>query len=497
MDGQNGCPIAMIDASSLTCWQDVPATNRKCRLIDDKLHEYSPFPFREDLNRKINLWDGDLTTLKVHAIVNPTNELLNDDNPISRRILVKAGPGLKEALISNVRSCKTGDAKMTEGFSLPCRFIIHTVGPRYNAKYQTAAEFALHSAYRRVLQIAREHRLPSLAIPIINSVKRGYPPDQGAHIAIRTVRRFLEHFGDSFESVVLCVSETDLGIYGLLMPLYFPRNRHEEQYACFHLPVDVGDEFGEPIIHDRRIRIIDNPQHALEESVDLSEQLQTSVSIGEHDFCKMHLDRDKQRLLGQSRSSGDPFSEAVSEELYRVERYERLLRRAKSEDLSEISGIGCLYQSGVDKLGRPVIVFVGRWFDLRKVDLEKATLYLIHLLDTVTNGDYVVSYFHTLTTSYNRPPLHWIREVYSTLPYRYKKNLKAFYIVHPTFWTKVMTWWFTTFMAPAIKNKVHGLSGIEYLYSVMEPDQLEIPAFITEHDMTINGIRYYQPTTTL
>jgi hypothetical protein len=65
-------------------------------------------------------------------------------------------------------------------------------------------------------------------------------------------------------------------------------------------------------------------------------------------------------------------------------------------------------------------------------------LYLIHLLDTVTNGDYVIAYFHTATTSYNRPPLAWIREVYSTLPYRYKKNLKAFYIVHPTFWTKVL-----------------------------------------------------------
>lgn len=71
-------------------------------------------------------------------------------------------------------------------------------------------------------------------------------------------------------------------------------------------------------------------------------------------------------------------------------------------------------------------------------------------------------------------------------PSRYKKNLKAFYIVHPTIWTKMMTWWFTTFMAPAIKQKVHNLPGVEYLYSVMEPDQLEIPAYITEYDMTVS-----------
>lgn len=62
--------------------------------------------------------------------------------------------------------------------------------------------------------------------------------------------------------------------------------------------------------------------------------------------------------------------------------------------------------------------------------------------------------------------------------HRYKKNLKAFYIVHPTFWTKMMTWWFTTFMAPAIKHKVHSLPGVEHLYSVICKDQLEIPAYI-------------------
>nr|CAD7440371.1 unnamed protein product [Timema bartmani] len=75
----------------------------------------------------------------------------------------------------------------------------------------------------------------------------------------------------------------------------------------------------------------------------------------------------------------------------------------------------------------------------------------------------------------------------------YKKNLKAFYIIHPTFWTKMVTWWFTTFMAPAIKQKVHNLTGVEFLYSAMSPDQLEIPAFITEYDMSINGLRYFQP----
>ncbi|KAL1398994.1 hypothetical protein pipiens_008539 [Culex pipiens pipiens] len=100
-----------------------------------------------------------------------------------------------------------------------------------------------------------------------------------------------------------------------------------------------------------------------------------------------------------------------------------------------------------------------------------------------------------LTGANSCPSLQWLKDVYSILPYKYKKNLKAFYIVHPTFWTKMMTWWFTTFMAPAIKTKVHSLPGVEHLYSAIAKDQLEIPAYITEYDMATNGIHYFQPVT--
>jgi hypothetical protein len=310
-----------------------------------------------------------------------------------------------------------------------------------------------------------------------------------------TVRRFLEHHGSSFDIVIFAVDNTDLGIYEVLLPLYFPRSKFEEDAARWQLPSDIGGHDGEPMLPDRQIRIIDNPQHTLhadEESIDLSSQLETSINVGEHAFSQMQGDLDQQRLLGE-RPFNDPLADIMVKEIQHQERYERLLRRAKTEDLTEVSGIGCLYQSGVDRLGRPVVVFIGKWFPFNKINLDKALLYLITLLDPIVKGDYVIAYFHTLTSSSNYPSFSWLREVYNVLPYKYKKNLKAFYIVHPTFWTKMMTWWFTTFMAPAIKQKVHSLPGVEYLYAVMSPDQLEIPAFITEHDMTINGLRYFQP----
>ena len=71
---------------------------------------------------------------------------------------------------------------------------------------------------------------------------------------------------------------------------------------------------------------------------------------------------------------------------------------------------------------------------------------------------------------------------------RYRRNLKAFYVVHPTLWARIVTWFFTTFTASSIKGKVHFLSGIQYLYDWIDPDQLEIPAFVLEYDMKVSSV---------
>ncbi|XP_030765517.1 protein GDAP2 homolog [Sitophilus oryzae] len=492
-----GIPAPLVRLKDLPRWGDAPLGMHTTVSIPSggpKLPNSSPFPLDDSINRKIILWDGDIASLQVDAVVNSTNESLNDSNPVSDSIFHRAGPNLKEEIRMDVRECQTGEVKVTQGYSLPARYIIHTVGPKYNIKYQTASENTLHMCYRNVLQKAKELNIRSLAIPVINSVKRNYPPDQGAHIALRTVRRFMETHGATLDTVIFVVDKLDLGIYEVLLPLYFPRSKQEESAARYQLPSDIGGFYGEPIMPDRQIRIIDNPQHTLhadDESLSIGSHLE--VALGDAGtFAQMQADPDRQRLLGE-RPLHDPIADIMLKEIQHQERYEKLLRRARSEDLTEVSGIGCLYQSGVDRLGRPVVVFVGKWFPFNKINLDKALLYLIYLLDPIVKGDYVIAYFHTLTSSSNYPSFSWLREVYNVLPYKYKKNLKAFYVVHPTFWTKMMTWWFTTFMAPAIKQKVHSLPGVEYLYSVMSPDQLEIPAFITEYDMTINGLRYFQP----
>lgn len=102
--------------------------------------------------------------------------------------------------------CRTGEVKVTEGFDLPVRYVLHTVGPRYNVKYKTAAESALFNSYRSILQIVKEQGVSTLGLVCVHSAQRGYPSDLGVHIALRVVRRWLEKNPTGVSKIIFVVS---------------------------------------------------------------------------------------------------------------------------------------------------------------------------------------------------------------------------------------------------------------------------------------------------
>lgn len=317
---------------------------------------------------------------------------------------------------------------------------------------------------------------------------------------MRTVRRFLEKFSD-IELVVFSAENADEAIYKNVMPLYFPRSKEEEEYVLNKLPDDIGNENGEPVIAERQIRIMDKPlgqrnsDDGADPDVEEAEEagaihMLDSATVGKHSFTAMAGDHDQLTRQRLQRSPSEQH--AIQHE--RV--YQRWLRRARTEDFSSLLRLKMVYQSGVDFLGRPVIVFVGRHFQARSVDLNKAVAYFISVLDKIVNRDYVIVYLHTLSSEENQPPLSFLKDIYHLVDNKYRRNLKAFYIVHPTVWVRIVTWFFTTFTASSIKDKVHFLSGIQYLYDWIDPDQLEIPAFVLEHDMKENGNNYHTPAST-
>ena len=153
----------------------------------------------------------DITTLDVDAIVNAANTVLWPGGGVCGAIHRAAGPELSAAC-ARVAPCPTGEARITPGFRLPARFVIHAVGPVWQGGGAGEAE-QLASAYRASMTLAREHSLRSIAFPAISTGIYGYPLEEATEIAVRTVREAMAEL-TTIESVIFaCFSEEALQAY--------------------------------------------------------------------------------------------------------------------------------------------------------------------------------------------------------------------------------------------------------------------------------------------
>lgn len=135
----------------------------------------------------IRVWQGDITTLPVDAVVNAANRTLLGGGGVDGAIHRAAGPGLL-AECRLLGGCPTGEARITAGHDLPARHVIHTVGPVWQGGTRDE-DALLASAYRNSLDLARSHGLKTIAFPAISTGIYGFPQDRAARIAIRTIRQ--------------------------------------------------------------------------------------------------------------------------------------------------------------------------------------------------------------------------------------------------------------------------------------------------------------------
>jgi O-acetyl-ADP-ribose deacetylase (regulator of RNase III) len=154
---------------------------------------------------------ADITTLNVDAIVNAANSSLLPGGGVCGAIHRAAGAELSQEC-RLLGGCQTGDAKLTKGYRLPARYVIHTAGPVWHGGQSGEPEM-LASCYRRAIELAAANGIASLAFPCISTGIYGYPLEQAAGIAVETVRRSLAEFPAVREAIFCCFSSDDLAVY--------------------------------------------------------------------------------------------------------------------------------------------------------------------------------------------------------------------------------------------------------------------------------------------
>uniref|UniRef100_T2MJL7 MACRO domain-containing protein 2 n=1 Tax=Hydra vulgaris TaxID=6087 RepID=T2MJL7_HYDVU len=188
----------------------------EAKITSDNYGQENKYPSQKEVNSKVSLWQGDITTLEIDAIVNAANPSLMGGGGVDGSIHQAAGPTLKKEC-STLDGCCSGEAKITSGHCLPAKYIIHTVGP------VGKNPDLLESCYKNCLQLVLDFEIKTIAFCCISTGIYGYPNKDAAHVALKYVRHWLQEHYNKIDRIIFCTYiSKDFEIYKELMSnLYF------------------------------------------------------------------------------------------------------------------------------------------------------------------------------------------------------------------------------------------------------------------------------------
>jgi O-acetyl-ADP-ribose deacetylase (regulator of RNase III) len=478
---------------------EVPIDVEEVEIVDvpmiDPLNPPKVYKFNIDksINSRMYLHIGQIAKLPCGAIVVGQVESLRDQNDGNDIIFSLAGTELVPEL-TYLAPCSTGDSVITKGGLLPCDWIIHAVGPKYDERYLNASDHALFAAYKSSLVLAADKEVSSVVIGCIYKHAKKYPRFDAAHVALRTVRKFLQHpVGDCLQRVMLCVTtQEDFEIYSALMHAYFPRTESELEDQLNLLPIELGDEWGEIIIPDRVLKVSAGPKPLPAEHREQYEQYAgIGTSNSNDDLKSVKSEGGGSRKLGRSQAAfhpphihmhllthtyictynvlttnhhtgqkdvkpigtipramtnadADPDIERqrrVANELNKLSREERLRLRFQAmlagiddEDLSSVQDLDLLRVLGKDTKGRTVVFLSGsNLLHAEVYDVNLIVLHLMKCMEPLRCIPFVVIYGVADLAEPTYPNIDFTQTVYDLFTCRYDIRITKREIRHTTY----------------------------------------------------------------
>ncbi|XP_076426857.1 ADP-ribose glycohydrolase MACROD2 isoform X4 [Peromyscus maniculatus bairdii] len=224
-----------VPLSTILSWKE----EMKSKGQNDEENTQETSQMKKSLSEKVSLYRGDITLLEVDAIVNAANASLLGGGGVDGCIHRAAGPCLL-AECRNLNGCETGHAKITCGYDLPAKYVIHTVGPIARGHINGSHKEDLANCYQSSLKLVKENNLRSVAFPCISTGIYGFPNEPAAVIALDTIKEWLAKNHQEVDRIIFCVFlEVDFKIYKKKMSEFFPVDDNNEGAADADMKEDA------------------------------------------------------------------------------------------------------------------------------------------------------------------------------------------------------------------------------------------------------------------
>jgi len=325
------------------------------------------FPIDHNMNKKIHLFCGDCMKLPADALVIGNYESLNYRGEDNGALFTLGGPSFEKD-VEDIESCLTGNSVIVSGGNTVFNHVIFAIGPKYDINYDQTCDITLWSAYYSALNLAISNNnsppIKTLAICCLYLKSKKYPRDLGAHVALRTIRKYLSHnAGQKLEKIIICCNNPeDYAVYNSLMPAYFPRSLDECLLQSNILPDNLGNEWGEQIIENRKVTITAGPRPSLEGNIIRPRlSLEGNVKTGTSSLAvtwkvprgmtEVITNDDNERIMRIENHEKNLTNEEKLDK-----KFDKLILKSTSEDLSDIESTNFCTIIGRDRLGQSIIL---------------------------------------------------------------------------------------------------------------------------------------------